>query len=119
MTACFRLFFSIFTNYAEVLNIDKDYRFIKETLIKSFDMLRMNGKVLIPLMLSLSNLECNQPVQGLLKKLKFSKLMLRNETLMASLSYSIPIERCFTIKWLKFIRYQEISCCLLFRFEKS
>jgi beta-barrel assembly-enhancing protease len=39
----------------------------KETLNKSFDKLRTNGKVLIPFVVSLSNHERNQPVQSFLK----------------------------------------------------
>jgi coenzyme F420-reducing hydrogenase alpha subunit len=39
----------------------------KESLNKSFDKLRTNGKCLIPLVVSLSNHERNQLVQGFLK----------------------------------------------------
>jgi len=40
---------------------------VKETLIKSFDKLRTNGKCLIPFVVSLSNYERNQLVQRFLK----------------------------------------------------
>jgi hypothetical protein len=40
---------------------------LKESLNKSFDKLRTNGKRLIPLVVSLSNHERNQLVQGFLK----------------------------------------------------
>jgi hypothetical protein len=42
-------------------------RSLKESLNKSFDKLRTNGKCLIPLVVSLSNHERNQLVQGFLR----------------------------------------------------
>ena len=41
-------------------------KFFKESLIKSFDRLRTNGKVLIPLMVSLSNHNRNPLTQSFL-----------------------------------------------------
>jgi hypothetical protein len=39
----------------------------REPLIKSFDKLRTNGKLLIPFMVSLSNYERNQLIQSFLR----------------------------------------------------
>jgi hypothetical protein len=46
----------------------------RKSLNKSFDKLRTNGKCLIPLVVSLSNHERNQLVQGFLEYIKLSAI---------------------------------------------